>query len=201
MSNIVHETKYKTLYEILFHQRTLLLDIFMILTSVVFMAAMANIQIPLWPVPITMQTFGIFAVAFFFGSRKGLMTIAAYVFAGLLGFGVFAGYKSGLKVILGASGGYIIGFLFMVFIVGWIIERGYGRTRKSILLCMLIGEIILYTFGLIGLYVWLGEKATIMTTLKYGFFPFIIGDTLKALMAVALFPYLWQGAEKLMRAK
>lgn len=199
--NIAHETRYKTLYEILFQQRTLLLDVFMILTSVVFMAVMANIQIPLWPVPITMQTFGIFLVAFFFGSRKGLVAIAAYVIAGLLGFGVFAGYKSGLKVILGASGGYIIGFLLMVLIIGWMIEKGYGRTRKSVLLCMLIGEIILYVFGLAGLWFWLGTEATILKTLQFGLFPFIIGDILKALTAVALFPYIWQGAEKLVRIK
>lgn len=199
--NNVHERRHKTLYELLFQQRTVLLDVFMILTSVVFMAGMANIQIPLWPVPITMQTFGIFTVAFFFGSRKGLIAIVSYVLAGLLGFGVFAGYKSGLKVILGASGGYIIGFLFMVFIVGWMIEKGYGRTRKSILLCMLIGEIILYAFGLAGLWLWLGEEATILKTLQFGLFPFIIGDTLKALMATALFPYLWHGAEKLVRTK
>ncbi len=193
----IHEIRYKTMYEILYKQRTIFLDTFMILMGVVFMAAMANLQIPLWPVPITMQTFGVFAVAFFFGSRKGLISIAAYVVAGILGFGVFAGYSSGIKAILGATGGYIIGFLFMAFFVGWMIEKGYGRTRKSILLCMLAGELILYAFGLIGLYVWLGEKATILTTLRYGFFPFIIGDTLKAFMAAALFPYLWQGAEKL----
>ena len=58
------------------------------------------------------------------------------------------------------------------------------------MLCMLTGEIILYAFGLAGLWLWLGEKATILTTLKYGLFPFIIGDTLKAFMAAALFPYL-----------
>ena len=199
--NIAHETKYKTLYEMAFHQRTLVLDGFMILASVVFMAVMANLQIPLWPVPITMQTFGIFAIAFFFGSMRGLVAIAAYVAAGLLGFGVFAGYKSGLGVIFGASGGYIIGFLFMAFFVGWMIEKGYGRTRKSILLCMLVGEIILYAFGLTGLWFWLGEQATILKTLQFGLFPFIIGDTLKALMAAALFPYLWQGAEKLEKAR
>lgn len=193
----IHEIRYKTMYEILYRQRTIFLDTFMILMGAVFMAAMANLQIPLWPVPITMQTFGVFAVAFFFGSRKGLISIAAYVAAGILGFGVFAGYSSGIKAILGATGGYIIGFLFMAFFVGWMIEKGYGRTRKSILLCMLAGELILYAFGLIGLYVWLGEKATILATLRYGFFPFIIGDTLKAFMAAALFPYLWQGAEKL----
>src|SRR3989338_7741565 len=197
----VHETRYKTLYEMIFHQRTIILDIFMVLASVVFMAIMANLQIPLWPVPITMQTFGIFLIAFFFGSRKGLVAIAAYVLAGLLGFGVFAGYKSGLSVIFGASGGYIIGFLFMAFFIGWMIEKGHGRTRRSILLCMLTGEIILYAFGLAGLWLWLGEKATIMSTLKFCLFPFIIGDTLKALTAAALFPYLWQGAEKLEKVK
>src|SRR3989338_7800217 len=147
----VHETRYKTLYEMLFHHKTVMLDVFMIAASVVFMAVMANLQIPLWPVPITMQTFGIFAIAFFFGSMRGLVAIAAYVAAGLLGFGVFAGYKSGLGVIFGASSSYIIGFLFMAFFVGWMIEKGYGRTRKSILLCMLIGEIILYLFLLSGL--------------------------------------------------
>ena len=73
----IHETKYKTLYEMVFHQRTAMLDVFMVVASVVFMAAMANLQIPLWPVPITMQTFGIFLIAFFFGSRKGLVAIAA----------------------------------------------------------------------------------------------------------------------------
>lgn len=195
-----HETRYKTLYEMIFHQRTLMLDIFMILASVGFMAVMANLQIPLWPVPITMQTFGIFLIAFFFGSRKGMAAIAAYVLAGLLGFGVFAGYKSGIKAILGPTGGYIIGFLFMVFFIGLMIEKGYGRTRKSTLLCMLAGEIIVYAFGLTGLWFWLGEQATILKTLQYGLFPFIIGDTLKAFMAVALFPYLWQGAEKLGKA-
>ncbi|MBS3096951.1 biotin transporter BioY [Candidatus Woesearchaeota archaeon] len=195
----VHETRYKTLYEMIFHQRTIILDIFMVLASVVFMAIMANLQIPLWPVPITMQTFGIFLIAFFFGSRKGLVAIAAYVLAGLLGFGVFAGYKSGIKAILGPTGGYIIGFLFMAFFIGLMIEKGYGRTRKSILLCMLAGEIILYVFGLVGLQLNIGTS--ILKTLQYGLFPFIIGDTLKAFMAAAFFPYLWQGAEKLEKAK
>ena len=63
----IYETKNKTLYELMFKQRNVLLDALMILVSAVFMAVMANIRIPLWPVPITMQTFGVFSIAFFFG--------------------------------------------------------------------------------------------------------------------------------------
>lgn len=195
--SMISENKNKTLYEIIFQHRNILLDAFMILVSVVFMGLMANISIPLWPVPITMQTFGIFLIAFFFGSRKGLLAILAYVLAGLVGFGVFASHKSGIGVIIGPTGGYIVGFLFMVFFIGLMIEKGYGRTRKSVLWCMLIGEVILYAFGLAGLWVWLGKEATILKTLQFGLFPFVIGDTLKALAAVGLFPYLWNGAEKI----
>ncbi len=189
-------TENKTLYELIFKQRKVFLDIFMILFSVAFMAVMANIRIPLWPVPITMQTFGVFLIAFFFGSRKGFLAILAYILAGLIGIGVFAGYKSGIGVFLGPTAGYIIGFLFMALVVGWLIEKGYGRSKASVLLCMLVGELILYIFGLSGLWLYLGNVSFIKV-LMLGFVPFIIGDILKIMGAMALFPYLWKGAEKL----
>lgn len=186
----------KTLYEILFKQRNVFLDIAMIAISVAFLGAMAQIRIPLWPVPITMQTFGIFLIAFFFGSKKGTAAIMAYLLAGLLGIGVFAGYSSGWKPFIGPTGGYLVGFVFMALIVGWVIEKGYGRTRKSILACMAVGEAVLYTFGLAGLWLYLGNVPFAEVLMK-GFVPFIVGDAAKALAAVALFPYLWKGAEKL----
>ena len=190
------ETENKTLYEVLFKQRNVFLDMFMILCSVAFLGLMANIRIPLWPVPITMQTFGVFLIAFFFGSRKGFLAILAYVLAGLVGFSVFAGYKSGIAVFLGPTAGYIIGFLFMVLVVGLMIEKGYGRSKSSVLFCMLVGEVILYIFGLTGLWLYLGNVSFIKV-LMLGFVPFIIGDVLKIMGAVALFPYLWKGAERI----
>lgn len=195
-SDIMFETDNKTLYGVLFKQRNVFLDMFMILCSVAFMAVMANIRIPLWPVPITMQTFGVFLIAFFFGSRKGFLAILAYILAGLVGVGVFAGYKSGIAIFLGPTAGYIIGFLFMALVVGWLIEKGYGRNKGSVLFCMLVGEVILYVFGLTGLWLYLGNVSFIKV-LMLGFVPFIVGDVLKILGAVALFPYLWKGAEKL----
>ena len=193
---MIHEVKYKTLYEASFHQRNVFLDILMIAFSVVFLAAMANIRIPLWPVPITMQTFGVFTIAFFFGSLRGTVALIAYGLAGLLGLGVFAGFNSGLPVFIGPTGGYIVGFIFAAFAVGYLIEKGYGRTWKSVLLVLLVGEVIIYAFGL----PWLAAALPSLTffgVLKAGLIPFIIGDTIKALGAVALFPYLWKGAEKI----
>ena len=190
------ETENKTLYEVLFKQRNDFLDMFMILCSVAFLGLMANIRIPLWPVPITMQTFGVFLIAFFFGYKKGFLAILAYILAGLLGIGVFAGYKSGFAVFLGPTAGYIIGLLFMVLVVGLMIEKGYGRSKTSVLFCMLVGEVILYIFGLTGLWLYLGNVSFIKV-LMLGFVPFIIGDILKIMGAVALFPYLWKGAERI----
>ena len=192
--------KHKTLYEALFRQKNVFLDISMMLMGVVFLGVLSNLYVPLWPVPITGQTFGIFLMAFFFGSRKGLITIGLYVLAGIIGFGVFAQHKSGIGAIFGPTGGYIFGFLICVFIVGYMIEKGYGRTKKSVLLCMIIGNAVIYLFGLIGLWIYLGD-AGLLKVLTLGLFPFLIGDAVKIGAAVALFPYLWKGSERLVFTK
>ena len=194
-----YKLNHKTIYDLLFEQKNIFIEIFLMGFSVIFLAILANIRIPLWPVPITMQTFGIFLMAFFFGSRKGTLTIILYILAGLAGFGVFTGYKSGISALLGPTGGYILGFLFMVFLVGKMIEKGYGRTKKSVLICMLTGEFVLYLFGLTGLWLYLGN-VSLLKVLTLGFFPFIIGDILKIIAAIALFPKLWNLSEKISRS-
>jgi len=196
----VNELKYKTIYDLLFKQKNIFIDIFLMSCSVVLLAIMANITIPLWPVPITMQTFGIFLIAFFFGSRKGLLTISLYITAGVIGFGVFAGYKSGMTAVLGPTGGYILGFLIAVFIVGSMIEKGYGRTKTSVLLCMVLGNIIIYIFGLVGLWIFF-DNVSLLKLLTIGLFPFLIGDAIKIAAAMALFPVLWNSGQKFYLSK
>ncbi len=183
--------EFETWYDMLFKNQSLFLDIFMVMFSVVFLAVMANIRIPLWPVPITMQTFGIWIIAFFFGSRKSFLSVMAYILAGLVGFSVFAGYSSGFGVILGPTGGYIIGFLAAAFLVGHMVEKGHGRTRKGVLACILAGNLVIYIFGLTGLGIYLGN-AGFVQLLMLGAVPFIIGDILKALAAAAIFPFIWK---------
>lgn len=192
---VKHELRDKTLYESFFQYRNLFMDIFMISLSVALMGILSNIQIPLWPVPITMQTFGVFLIAFFFGSNRGTISILLYLIVGLLGLGVFAGYSSGYAPFIGPTGGYLIGFVAMVFVVGKLIEKGYGRTKRSVLWCMIIGEVILYVFGLTGLYLAMPD-ITLLQTFSYGFFPFIIGDSIKIGMSIALFPYLFNKGKR-----
>lgn len=182
--------KHKTVYETLFEHRNVFIDICMMVFSVVFLAFLANIQIPLWPVPITGQTFGIFLIAFFFGSRKGALTILLYILAGAAGIGVFAGHKSGIAAIMGPTIGYIFGFLVCVYVVGLLIEKGYGRTKKSVFICLVIGNFIIYFFGILGLWRYMGNVGLIKL-LSLGVFPFLIGDALKILAAMPLFPLLW----------
>jgi biotin transport system substrate-specific component len=193
---MILENSNKTLYELFFPFRNLLLDIFMIGVSVAFLGVMANLSVPLWPVPITMQTFGVFLIAFFFGSKKGVVAILGYIATGILGLGVFAAHKSGISAVFGPTFGYLLGFIFMVLLVGILIEKGYGRTWKSVLICMIIGEAVLYLCGITGLWLYLGN-ASLLKVLQLGFLPFIIGDILKVGAAVALFPYFWKGEEKI----
>ena len=135
--------KHKTLYESFFRQKNIFLDISMMLIAVVFLGILSNLYIPLWPVPITGQTLGIFLIAFWFGSRKGLVTLGLYTLAGIIGFSVFTQHKSGIAAITGPTGGYILGFLAAVFVVGYLIEKGYGRTKTSVLYCMILGNAII----------------------------------------------------------
>lgn len=185
-----NKLKYKTLYEAFFNYRNIFTDVLMVFLAVVVMAVLSNITIPLWPVPITMQTFGVFLIAFFFGKNKGTIAILLYLIIGFLGFGVFVGYTSGIAKLVGPTGGYLLGFIVIVFVMGKLIEKGHGRTKKSVLYCMLIGEVILYAFGLTGLYFSLGN-VTIWQTLNFGLFPFLIGDAVKIALAIPLFPYLF----------
>lgn len=197
---IRNELRYKTIYDLIFKQKNIFIDLFLMGFAVILLAVSANITIPLWPVPITMQTFGIFLIAFFFGSRKGALTIMLYITTGLLGLGVFAGHKSGVTAVLGPTGGYILGFLIAVYAIGLMIEQGYGRTKSSVLLCMIIGNLIIYAFGLVGLWVFFGNVG-LLKILTMGLFPFLIGDAIKIAAAIALFPFMWNAGQKFYLSK
>ena len=194
---MILENRNKTVYDIIFSNKNILLDSFMILASIFLLAITANIRVPLWPVPVTLQTMGVFFIAFFLGSKRGMLAVLGYIAAGLVGFGVFSGYKSGIVALTGPTGGYLVGMVIMAFIVGLMIERGFGRTNKSVIICMLIGETVLYAFGLTWLYMYLGN-ASLIEVLSMGLFPFIVGDIVKGGIAVASFPYLFKRAEKLL---
>ena len=143
-------------------------------------AASALISIPVGEVPVVLYNFFILMMGLLLGSRWGAASIAVYLQAGSLGLPVFAGAKGGLAILLGPTGGYLIGFLPAVFIIGFISEKFKQRFIYDII-AMLCGTAVIYALGVIQLKIVLGK--TWMVTMALGVFPFIIFDVIKAVAA------------------
>jgi biotin transport system substrate-specific component len=160
----------------------------LMLLGSLFLAVCAQIQVPLWPVPMTMQTFGVLLLGMAFGSRLGAATVALYLLEGAAGLPVFAQFMGGVPVLLGPTGGYLFGFVIAAWLVGSLAERGWDRGVVTTALAMLFGNIVLYVPGLIWLAGFVGgaEQA-----IALGLAPFWLGDLLKIALAAGLLPSAW----------
>lgn len=143
-------------------------------------AASALITIPIGEVPVILYNFFILMMGLLLGSRWGAASIAVYLLAGGLGLPVFAGGKGGIAILLGPTGGYLIGFLPAVFIIGFISEKFKQRFSYDII-AMLCGTVVIYAFGVIQLKIVLGK--TWMLTMALGVIPFIFFDIVKVVAA------------------
>jgi biotin transport system substrate-specific component len=155
----------------------------------IYLTALISIPVPGSPVPVTGQTFGVLLVGGALGFKRGLAAVALYVLLGLVGLPFFAEGKGGLQVILGASGGYLIGFVIAGSLIGRLAELGWDRNLLGAVGAMLIGNVLIYVIGLPWLAVVTGWDAS--KTLKLGLEPFIVGDVLKLVLAAIVFPAAW----------
>jgi len=155
--------------------------------------ASAKVQVPFWPVPMTMQTYVVLAMGALLGWRLGAATMAAYLAEGALGLPVFAGTPAhgiGLAYIAGPTGGYLVGYLVAVTLVGFLAQNRRTHSLVGTTAMLLIGELTILGLGCCWLAVGLGwQKA-----LAFGFGPFLVGDTMKLGLAVITVAY----AERLM---
>jgi len=139
-------------------------------------AATALISIPVGNVPVVVYNFFILLMGLLLGWRWGAASIAVYLLIGSLGLPVFAGGKGGIAILLGPTGGYLIGFLPAVFIIGLISEKFKHRFIYDII-AMVCGTVVIYALGVIQLKIVLGK--TWIVSLAIGVFPFIIFDVVK----------------------
>lgn len=158
-------------------------------------AAAAQIIVPMWPVPMTLQTLAVLTVGATLGSRLGFAALGLYALEGAIGLPVFAGGKSGLfdakldYILPSSSMGYVVGFVLAAWLVGYIVESGETRTPIKTVVATFGGAISLYLPGLIWLGIWahltqnLDGQASASAALHWGLYPFIVGDVLKALIA------------------
>ncbi len=147
-------------------------------------AAAAQVNVPMLPVPMTLQTLAVLMIGAAYGARLGAATLALYALEGAIGLPVFAGFKSGVML---ASFGYVLGFIAAAYVVGHLAERGWDRSPARMFAAMLLGAAVLYVPGLVWLSAWIGvEKA-----IQFGLIPFIPGDLVKAAVAALGLPAAW----------
>lgn len=146
-------------------------------------AAGAYLAIPIGPVPIILQNMFVLLSGLLLGSRWGLASVGVYLLAGACGLPVFAGGLGGISRIVGPTGGYLLGYLPAVYVIGLINEK----TKKNIVfdvIAMICGCSIIYLCGVTWLKVLTGM--TWSKTLLVGMYPFVIGDVLKIAAAAAI---------------
>ena len=154
----------------------------------ILLALSAHIKVPFYPVPVTMQTMLVLMIGMAFGPRLGFATIMAYLAQGAMGLPVFAG-GAGLAYMAGPTGGYLFGFAVAAIVTGLLAEKGWGKSVGSTALAMVIGNIVIYAFGVTYLSSIVGgfDKA-----IQFGLAPFIYGDMLKIVIATAALPLAWK---------
>jgi len=162
----------------------------------VLLTISAKIHIPFYPVPMTMQTFVVLGLGVAFGSRLGAATVLLYLAEGAAGLPVFSGTPEkgiGLAYMMGTTGGYLLGFVVAAWVVGILAERGWDRGFISTATVMVIGNAIIYSFGLLWLGSLLGWDKPIV---EWGMTPFLLGDITKIALAVIVMPLAWKALGK-----
>ena len=171
---------------------TMLRHVILAFAGSLLIALSSKVQIPFYPVPMTMQTFVILSLSMAYGWRLAGATLALYLLEGALGLPVFAGTPEkgiGLAYMMGGTGGYLLGFLLAAVTCGWLAEKGWDRNVFKTATAMLIGNILIYIPGILWLGILFGWDKPI---LEWGLTPFILGDVTKLALAAAVLPLVWK---------
>jgi biotin transport system substrate-specific component len=168
----------------------LLRGVLLAVVGSMLLALSAKVNVPFYPVPLSMQTFAVLVIGAAYGWRLGGATVLLYLAEGALGLPVFAGTPEkgiGLAYMMGPTGGYLVGFMAGAVITGWLCERGWDRSWALLLAAMLIGHVAIFVFGVAWLAGLIGfEKAWIA-----GVAPFYLATVLKTLLAAAVIKGGW----------
>lgn len=143
----------------------------------------ANIRIPLYPVPFTLQTLFVILAGAVLGTRTGVLSQAIYLSMGSLGIPLFAGSMVGIAVFSGPTGGYLVGFAFAAFVVGRLINRKSTILWQSTVFAL--GSLTILLFGVIHLSIIYTHDLS--SAIAVGFTPFLLGDAVKVFAAVSIF--------------
>lgn len=169
-------------------ERNLAVKALVALAGTLLLAISAKIQVPFYPVPVTMQTLVVLMLGMTLGSRLAFATLALYLAEGMAGLPVFAGTPEkgiGLAYMMGPTGGYLLGYLIAATLTGWLAERGLDRSLPKAALALVLGNVAIYVPGVLWLGAVIGWDKPV---LAYGLTPFLLGDALKLALGACLLP-------------
>lgn len=173
-------------------EKSVVKNVTLVLGLVALTAVCAQVAIPLpfTPVPLTLQTFAVLAGAAALGAERAVIAQVLYIVLAVAGLPVLAEGSSGADAVLGATGGYLVGFVVASFVVGRIAQRGATRKVVSTVVAYVAGSAVIYTLGV----AWLAHVTgwSIAESISKGLVPFLVGDALKALVAGAILPAAWK---------
>lgn len=169
----------------------------MVVVGVGVLTASSYIRVPMWPVPMTMQTFAVLGLGAAYGLRLGGATVLTYLAVGILGGPVFSEGASGWAYFTGTTGGYLFGFMVSAALVGWLAERGWDRQIVTMAAAMIIGNVVIYVFGVTWLYLLLVgqmglEGWDLARVIDSGMMQFLVGDLAKLILAALILPSVWR---------
>ena len=168
--------------------RTRLNDVVLVLAGAALTAIAAQIQIPMLPVPMTLQTFAVLLVGATLGAGRGALSMGSYLAMGAAGLPVFAAAKTLTGVM--PTVGYLVGFVAAAAIIGALANRGWTKNPLKLTAAFALGSVVIYSLGVVGLMATLG--LTLSQALAGGVAPFVFGDVVKAIAAAALLPAAWK---------
>jgi len=162
----------------------------LVITGAALLTLSAKVNIPFYPVPMTMQTFAVLVIGMAFGPSLAIGTVGLYLMQGALGLPVFSGTPErgiGWAYMVGPTGGYLLGFLVASGLVGVLAQRGYDRSFAMTLASMTLGMLVVYIFG----FVWLAGLIGVEKAWTFGVQPFLVADVFKILLAALVMPMAW----------
>ena len=173
--------------------RRLATDVVLIAAGAAFTGLMAQLFIPIQPVPITGQTVAVLIVGSTLGAVRGSLSMVLYAVLGIF-LPVYSEGEHGLTVLFGSSGGYIFGFIASAALTGWLAQRSWDRRIVGAIVSFLAGTAVTFVFGM----TWLAYslQLTFADTLEYGLYPFIIVGIIKAVFAASVIRLIWLGVNR-----
>jgi biotin transport system substrate-specific component len=166
-------------------------NVTLVLVGTLLLTLSAKIQIPFWPVPLTMQTFVVLALGMAYGWKLGGATMLVYLVEGALGLPVFAGTPEkgiGIAYMMGPTGGYLVGFVLSAMFCGWLAERGWDRSIWRTAVAMTLGHVLILACG----WAWLSTIIGAEKAYAAGVAVFYAATVAKTVLAMAVLPSTWK---------